>query len=230
MEWKAYSERLCYARLDAHPTPLSIISAYSPTENGEDTEKDAFYSLLKECLKAIPRKDVLLIGGDLNSKLGKQLLDEEKNIGKFAIGERNNNGQRLAELIVFLDLVAMNTTIQKKRRKLATWISNDRKTRNQIDYILTNRRWRSAINDTTIQNAWNNLAQSLHKAAEKAVGATTRKNNPWISGETLKLILDRNDATSKKQDASTIKEKRKAVNRFLLSKIKDIELAEARGD
>ena len=151
MEWKAYSERLCYARLDAHPTPLSIISAYSPTENGEDTEKDAFYSLLKECLKAIPRKDVLLIGGDLNSKLGKQLLDEEKNIGKFAIGERNNNGQRLAELIVFLDLVAMNTTIQKKRRKLATWISNDRKTRNQIDYILTNRRWRSAINDTTIR-------------------------------------------------------------------------------
>ena len=82
----------------------------------------------------------------------------------------------------------------------------------------------------SVENAWNNLAQSLHKAAEKAVGATTKKNNPWISGETLKLILDRNDATSKKQDASTIKEKRKAVNRFLLSKIKDIELAEARGD
>ena len=42
----------------------------------------------------------------------------------------------------------------------------------------------------SVENAWNNLAQSLHKAAEKAVGATTRKNNLWISGETLKLILD----------------------------------------
>ena len=121
------------------PTPLSIVSAYSPTEDGEDTEKDAFYSVLIEYLKAIPRKDVPLIGRDLNAKQRKQLPDEEKNIGKFAIGERNNNGQRLAELIVSLDLVAMNTTFQKKRRKLATWISNDRKTRNEIDYILTNR-------------------------------------------------------------------------------------------
>ena len=243
MEYKAYSERLCYARLDAHPTPLSITSAYSPTEDGEETEKDAFYSLLIECLKAIPRKDILLIGGDLNSKLGKQLPDEEKNIGKFAIGEPNNNRQRLSELIVSLDLVAINTTIQKKRRKLAKGISNDRKNRNQIDYILTNRRWRSAINDTTIrtdgvmlnsdhrllistvklklrnytkklkicrynvaalrvpetaasyqrelsiqlennpvsgsvENARNNLAQSLQKAAEKALAPPPKRTTP----------------------------------------------------
>jgi len=42
----------------------------------------------------------------------------------------------------------MNTSLEQPKRRLYTWTSPDRKHRNQIDYILINKRWKSTIRDT----------------------------------------------------------------------------------
>ena len=108
-----------------------------------------------------PRKDALLIGGDFNNKIGQLADGEEKNIGRFSIGQRNSNGERLANFSLLNDLVVSSTTFRKKRHTLHTWTSNDHKTRKQIDHIVISRRWRSSI--TNIDNIPKFKSDSDHR-------------------------------------------------------------------
>ena len=58
---------------------------------------------------------------------------------------RNEAGQRLIEFCQENTLVIENTFFQQHKRRLYTWTSPDGQHRNQIDYILYGRRWRSSI-------------------------------------------------------------------------------------
>ena len=65
--------------------------------------------------------------------------------GKFALGIRNEAGQRLIEFCQENALVITNTLFQQHKRRLYTWTSPDGQHRNQIDNILCSQRWRSSI-------------------------------------------------------------------------------------
>jgi exonuclease III len=147
MEWRPVNPRLCYIRLNAKPTRLSIICAYAPTEDKTDTEKDEFYNELSDLLNSTPKCDLIYIGGDLNAKVGQARNGEEKSVERFTIGTRNNNGDRLVQFACLNNMVLSNTTFQKKIATLHTWRSNDHKTKNQIDYIMVNRRWGTSVED-----------------------------------------------------------------------------------
>ena len=56
--------------------------------------------------------------------------------------------QRLTEFCQENALVIPNTLFQQHKRKLYTWTSPDGRHRNQIDYILCSKRWRSSIQST----------------------------------------------------------------------------------
>ena len=56
-----------------------------------------------------------------------------------------NTGQRLTEFCQENALVIENILFQQHKRQLYTWTSPDGQYRNQIDYILCSRRWRSSI-------------------------------------------------------------------------------------
>ena len=55
-----------------------------------------FYEYLQDLLELTPRKDVLLIMGDWNAKLGSQEIPGVT--GKFGLGVQNEAGQRLTVL------------------------------------------------------------------------------------------------------------------------------------
>ncbi|EYC32574.1 hypothetical protein Y032_0003g1664 [Ancylostoma ceylanicum] len=78
--------------------------------------------------------------GDFNAKLGKAEGDEYR-IGKFGLGDRNENGSRLAGLLSSARLFHGNSIFIKKDYRRWTWESPNGTTRTEIDYILTNRRW-----------------------------------------------------------------------------------------
>ena len=61
---------------------------------------------------------------------------------------RNEAGQRLIEFCQENSLVIAHTLFQKHKRRLYTWTSLDGQHRNQIDYILCSKRWRSPIRST----------------------------------------------------------------------------------
>ena len=65
--------------------------------------------------------------------------------GRFGLGIRNEAGQRLREFCQENALVIANTLFHQHKRRLYTWTSKDGRHRNQIDYILYSRRWRSPV-------------------------------------------------------------------------------------
>ena len=88
------------------------------------------------------QKRCLFIIGDWNAKVGTQEIPGVT--GKFGLGVQKEAGQRLIEFYKENALVITNTLFQQHKRRLYTWTSPDGQHRNQIDFILCSRRWRSS--------------------------------------------------------------------------------------
>ena len=52
------------------PFNITVIQAYAPTSNAEEAEAEWFYEDLQDLLRLTPKKDILLIKGDWNAKVG----------------------------------------------------------------------------------------------------------------------------------------------------------------
>ena len=72
---------------------ITAIQAYAPTSNTEEAEVEQFYENLQDVLELTPKKDVLFIIGDWNSKERSQEIPGVT--GKFGLGVQNEAGQRL---------------------------------------------------------------------------------------------------------------------------------------
>ena len=129
--------------LQGKPFNNTVIQAYAPTSNAEETEIEWFYEDLQDLLELTPKKDVLFIIGYWNAKVESQEIPGVT--GKFGLGIPNEAGQRLIEFCQENALVIANTLLQQHKRRLYTWTSPDGQHRNQMDYILRSQRWRSAI-------------------------------------------------------------------------------------
>ena len=77
------------------PFNITVIQAYAPITNAEESEVERFYEDLQDLLELTPKKDVLYIIGDWNAKVGSQ--EAPGVTGKFGLGVRNEARQRLIE-------------------------------------------------------------------------------------------------------------------------------------
>ena len=124
-----------------------------------------------------PKKNVLLITGDWNAKIGIQEIPGV--IGKFGLGIQNEAGQRLIEFCQGNTLVIANTLFQRYERRFYTWTSQDGHYWNQVDYILCSQRWRSSIQLAKTRlgadcGSDNELLIAKFRLKLKKVGKTTR--------------------------------------------------------
>ncbi|KAK6765161.1 hypothetical protein RB195_025197 [Necator americanus] len=92
------SPRLAILRLlPLRQKSISIINCYSPTSAADESELDAFYEELEEVVRN-EKSFYKFVVGDFNAKLGKA-TEKEYRIGRFGLGDRNENGNRLAGLL-----------------------------------------------------------------------------------------------------------------------------------
>ena len=104
------------------PFNVTVTQVYAQTSNTKEAEFKQFYEDLQDFLELTPKKDVLLIIGDWNAKVGGQ---ETPGItGKFG-KVWNEAGQRLIEFCQENILVIANTLSQQHKRRLYTWTSPD---------------------------------------------------------------------------------------------------------
>ena len=75
-----------------------------------------FFEDLQDLLELTPPKNVLLIIGDWNAKVGSQVTPGVT--GKFGLGVLNEAGQRLLEFCQENALVIVNTLFQQHKRRL----------------------------------------------------------------------------------------------------------------
>ena len=159
------------------PFNIMVIQVYAPTSNAEEAEVERFYEDLQDLSEWTPKKDVLFIIGDWNSKVGSQ--ETPGVTGKFDFGVWNEAGQMLIDFCQENALVIANTLFQQHKRRLFIWTSWDGWHQNQIDYILCSQRWRRSIQSAKTRpgadcGSDHELLIAKFRLKLKKVGKTTR--------------------------------------------------------
>ncbi|XP_072943571.1 uncharacterized protein [Epargyreus clarus] len=132
------------------PCRMNLIVVYAPTAASTENEIDVFYQNLEDTLKSFPKREITVLMGDLNAKVGSTSFDDHLRdvVGKFGLGERNDRGEMWLQFCTENSLTIMNTCFENHPRRLYTWIMPGDRCRNQIDYIAIDKRWRSCIRNT----------------------------------------------------------------------------------
>ena len=137
------SERVMLVKIKGKPFNLSIIVVYAPTSDSDEADIDRFYDQLEKAKSQCKSQEVVLVIGDLNAKVGHGA--EGKIKGKYGLGEQNERGERFVQWCAAKEQVITNTWFQEHPRRLWTWRSPGGETKNQIDYITINQRFRNAV-------------------------------------------------------------------------------------
>lgn len=143
--YKPVNSRMIVARFSGQPFNVSVIQVYAPTADKTEEEIEQFYENLDDIMKQLPKKDIKVIMGDWNAKIGKDNKGWERVMLKSGYGERNERGERLLEFALEQDLLICNTKFQQKDCRKWTWKSPDGRTTNMIDLILIDRRWMTSV-------------------------------------------------------------------------------------
>ena len=116
------NDRMISLRLQGKPYNITVVQDYAPTSNAEEAEVEWFYEDLQDLLELTHKKDVLLIIGDWNTKVGSQ--ETPGVTGKFGLGMWKEARQRLIEFWQRNALVIANTLFQQHKRILYTRTSS----------------------------------------------------------------------------------------------------------
>ncbi|KAJ2946814.1 hypothetical protein O0L34_g16138 [Tuta absoluta] len=140
------NERMIAIKLDASPVPINIIQVYAPTSLSAEEVSDQFYDDLNTLLNTIPSREVTIVLGDWNAKVGCTAGDPLNGtvVGNYGLGVRNDRGEKFLHFCVENQFTIMNTWFKNHPRRLYTWTSPNGH-RNQIDFITIKSRWRSSV-------------------------------------------------------------------------------------
>nr|KAG5699610.1 hypothetical protein BaRGS_000726 [Batillaria attramentaria] len=147
LSWEPVSPRILSARFNSKGRKVTILQCYAPTNVADEEEKENFYEQLQAVLDKAPRRDLKILMGDLNAKVGTDNTDRELIMGKHGTGTQNENGELFTEFCTTNDLVIGGTIFPHKTIHKTTWTSPDGRTVNQIDHITIGRKWRRSLLD-----------------------------------------------------------------------------------
>ena len=142
------SDRVIMIKLAGKPFDLNVIQVYMPTTSHEEEEIDVVYEDIENLLAQTKTNEISIILGDMNAKVGRG--KEGTEVGPWGLGIRNERGHRLVQFCRENSLCIANTYFEKHPRHLYTWqgpaeIDSQLKIRNQIDYILVQKRFKNGV-------------------------------------------------------------------------------------
>ncbi|XP_011670813.2 craniofacial development protein 2-like [Strongylocentrotus purpuratus] len=147
MGCRPVSRRLITIRLKASHFNITIIQAYAPTTDYDDDVIEDFYDQLQKVKDQTPKKDIIVVQGDWNAKIGEDASKNWKGTcGQYCNHETNERGLRLLEFAKYNYLKVVNTFGQHKPCRRWTWHSPGGQYHNQIDYIMVKGRFQSSAN------------------------------------------------------------------------------------
>ena len=110
------NNRVISVHFQGKPFNIRVIQVYAPTINGEEAKVEWFFEDLQDLLKLTPKRDVLFLIVDWNTKVGSQEIPGVT--GKLGLGVQNEAGQRLIEFCQENILVRENTLFRQHKRRL----------------------------------------------------------------------------------------------------------------
>ena len=151
--WEAHGPRIITAsfRTKKKKIKMNVIQCYAPTNESDEETKDLFYSRLQSILDKCREKDVTILMGDFNAKIGMDNNGYEEVMGTQGVGEMNKNGERFADTCALNKVVIGGSIFTHKRIHKTTWVSTDHVTENQIDHICIGKRFRRSLQDVRVK-------------------------------------------------------------------------------
>ena len=162
--------------------PVSL--RHAPTTSHSDEETDNFYNTIDKILEK--QTHYTLVMGDFNAKVGGQTNTSERATGCFGLGQRNERGDTLVEWATSKNFKIMNTQFQKKAERRWTWRSPDGHTKNEIDYIMTDKA--SMVTDVTVINRVN--IGSDHRMVMGSITLNTRAERGKLLNKNTQTRVD----------------------------------------
>ena len=129
---------------------MDVIQCYAPT-NDSDEDKEDFYRRLLAIVHNRPRRNVIIVMGDFNAKIGNDNKGYEEVMRQQGLGEMNHNGERFADLCATGNLVIGGSFFHHRRVHKATWVSPDLLTENQIDHVCIRKKFRRSLQDVRVK-------------------------------------------------------------------------------
>jgi hypothetical protein len=134
------------AHLEGNPM-LTIIAAYAPTNEAEDSDKTAFYETLEEATESTPAHNILVIAADFNARLGQNSHNADMTtIGPHVYHESANvNGELLANFCMANKMCDAQSFFPHRKGRLWTWTHPGGKHKAQLDHMLIRGKWLNSI-------------------------------------------------------------------------------------
>ena len=151
--WEAKGSRLITAtfKTSQKKINMNLILGYAPTNNSPDESKNDFYEQLETVLNSLNDKDVNILSGDFNAKVGSENDGYEDCMGKHGLGAMNENGERFADTCALYNFVIGGTVFPHRDIHKGTWVSPDHITVNQIDHVCINKKFRRSLQDVSVK-------------------------------------------------------------------------------
>jgi len=151
--------RICYIEM----VNVVLINWYTPTKDNEEEVKNIFYEGLDTVCDLIPTNKVKILLGDLNAKIGQEIVYRPI-IGKESLHrDSNDNGTRLVNFAMTRNMVVSSTTFPHKDIHKQTWVSPTAQTKNQIDHGIVDRRFKMETRKNTNRIACINRMHNSQK-------------------------------------------------------------------
>ena len=148
-----WNERIIIATFEGNPK-TTITFHYLPVEG--DDEAEQHYNQLSSAVKQVPKHNILIVLGDFNAHL-------DKNLAKYSYhGTSNANGKLVNNFIQESNLFVANASFQKKPAKLWAYISDMSSRKTQVDYIMVNKNWKNSVHNCQSYNTFSSL-ESDHR-------------------------------------------------------------------
>lgn len=89
------TERLITIEFAAKPGNLSVVQVYAPTAESSEDDLERFYENLEQTIRDIPRRNIVIITGDWNAKVGTDAYEHWAGVvGRFGLGRTSERGER----------------------------------------------------------------------------------------------------------------------------------------
>ena len=113
----------------------TFIQVYAPTEDSEEEEKDRFYASLESVLAKVKKDDRLVLMGDMNGRVGRDVEAWGEVIGRHGKETKNGNGRRFLGSCATNGLTILNGYFEQKDIHKYTWECRGRGLCTIIDYF-----------------------------------------------------------------------------------------------
>ena len=127
MEWTPISKRIIKVQFYSKYKKLTVIQMCAPMNDVMDEEKDEFYNQLQDTISSFNRHDMIVLMGNLNTRIGSNNANREEVVGKFGVGVMNDSREKLCDFCSANGLVITGTLFPHKEMHKLTWRSPDGK-------------------------------------------------------------------------------------------------------